>query len=57
MVPELRMKMRLPHVVPLSRQAQAILATLRKKSGDGSLVFDSPIHLGHALSENTPCIA
>lgn len=52
-VPEVRMKMRIPHVVPLSRQAQAILATLRKMSGDGSLVLDSPIHPGHPLSENT----
>lgn len=52
-VPEARMKMRIPHVVPLSRQARAILATLRKMSGDGALVLDSPIHPGHALSENT----
>jgi integrase len=52
-VPEVRMKMRIPHVVPLSRQAQAILATLRKMSGDGSLVLDSPIRPGHPLSENT----
>jgi integrase len=52
-VPEVRMKMRVPHVVPLSRQAQAILATLRKMSGDGALVLDSPIHPGHSLSENT----
>jgi integrase len=50
------MKMRIPHVVPLSRQAQAILATLREMSGDGSLVLDSPIRPGHPLSENTfPC--
>lgn len=52
-VPEERMKMRIPHVVPLSRQARAILATLRKMSGDGVLVLDSPIHPGHPLSENT----
>jgi len=52
-VPETRMKMRMPHVVPLSRQAQSILAKLREMSGDGALVLDSPIHPGHPLSENT----
>lgn len=45
------MKMRIPHVVPLSKQAQAILATLRKMGGDGSFVLDSLI--GHPLSKNT----
>lgn len=52
-VPEARMKMRIPHVVPLSRQARAILATLHEMSGDGALVLDSPIRPGHPLSENT----
>lgn len=52
-VPEGRMKMRIPHVVPMSRQVKAILATLWKMSGDGPLVLDSPIHPGHPLSENT----
>ncbi|WP_240204921.1 site-specific integrase [Variovorax sp. PDNC026] len=52
-VPETRMKMRMPHFVPLSRQAQSILAKLREMSGDSALVLDSPIHPGHALYENT----
>jgi integrase len=52
-VPEARMKMRIPHVVPLSRQAQSILVTLREMSGDGALVLESPIRPGHPLSENT----
>jgi integrase len=52
-VPETRMKMRIPHVVPLSRQAQEILATLRKMTGDGALVLDSPVRPGHPVSENT----
>lgn len=52
-VPEERTKMRIPHVVPLSRQARVILATLREMSGDGLLVLDSPIRPGHPVSENT----
>lgn len=52
-VPAERMKLRLPHVVPLSAQAQAVLASLRLLTGDGDLVMDSPLRPGHALSENT----
>jgi integrase len=44
---------KLPHVVPLSTQAQAILATLREVNGDVPLVLDSPANTGHPLSENT----
>ena len=52
-VPAERMKLRKPHVVPLSRQALAILAQLREMTGDGALVLDSPQRPGHTLSENT----
>ena len=52
-VPAERMKLRKPHVVPLSRQALAILAKLRDMTGDGDLVLDSPQRPGHSLSENT----
>ncbi|CUA96351.1 tyrosine-type recombinase/integrase [Thiomonas bhubaneswarensis] len=52
-VPENRMKAGLPHVVPLSRQAQAVLEQLRLLTGDRDLVLDSPLRSGHALSENT----
>ena len=52
-VPAERMKLRKPHVVPLSRQALAILAQLRDMTGDGDLVLDSPQRPGHPLSENT----
>lgn len=56
-VPAERMKgrqvKRLPHVVPLSKQAQAILAQLRAINGDVELVLDSPARPGHELSENT----
>lgn len=51
-VPENRMKLRLPHVVPLSPQAQAIVAQLRAMT-DGDLVLDSPAQPGHPISENT----
>ena len=52
-VPAERMKLRKPHVVPLSRQALAILAQLRDMTGDRDLVLDSPQRPGHPLSENT----
>jgi len=49
---ESRMKARLPHVVPLSTQARAILERLREVN-PGPLVLESPAHPGHPLSENT----
>jgi integrase len=56
-VPADRMKgkpeRRLPHVVPLSPQARAILDQLREINGDVDLVLDSPANPGHQLSENT----
>ena len=52
-VPEARMKVGLPHVVPLAPQAQAVLAELRPLTGEAELVLDSPLRPGHALSENT----
>ena len=52
-VPAERMKLRLPHVVPLSTQAQAVLGGLQLVSGDKEFVLDSPIKRGHPISENT----
>ena len=52
-VPADRMKLRKPHVVPLSRQVVAILDQLRELTGDGDLVLDSPQRPGHPVSENT----
>lgn len=56
-VPADRMKgkgdRRLPHVVPLSKQARAIVDRLREINGDSELVLDSPARPGHELSENT----
>jgi integrase len=41
-LPSHKMKMRKPHVVPLSRQAMAILKTQHAISGDGRYVFPGP---------------
>lgn len=52
-IPEERMKLRLPHVVPMSAPAQRLLEALRVINGDREYVFDSPIRSGHPISENT----
>ena len=41
-LPSHKMKMRKPHVVPLARQAMAILKTQHAISGDGRYVFPGP---------------
>ena len=51
-VPGERMKLRLPHVVPLSQQARAVLASLHVLSGDREFVLNSPVRPGHPISEN-----
>ncbi|HMQ91510.1 MAG TPA: integrase arm-type DNA-binding domain-containing protein [Amaricoccus sp.] len=51
-VPAERMKMKRPHVVPLSRQAAALVARLREISGKGVLMFPGR-RPGHPISENT----
>lgn len=43
---------RLPHVIPLSKQARAIVAQLQEMAG-GPLLLESPDRPGHPLSENT----
>ena len=52
-IPAERMKMRAPHVVPLSRQALDVIERQRAISGGGELVFPSPFYPGKPLSENT----
>lgn len=52
-IPAARMKMRTEHVVPLSRQAVAVLRTMQALSGTDALVFPSPYYPGKPLSENT----
>ena len=47
------MKLKMPHVVPLSAAVIALLEDLRKLSGRSELVFESPIRPGHSISENT----
>ncbi len=49
------MKLRVPHVVPLSAQARAVLGVLRGSTGQSGagLVFESSVRPGHAISENT----
>jgi integrase len=50
--PPERLKMRLEHLVPLSRQAAAVLRELRVHSGDSPNIFPSPGNGGY-MSSNT----
>jgi len=52
-IPAERMKMKEPHLVPLSRQALEVLRRQRAISGGQDLVFPSPFYPGKPLSENT----
>lgn len=51
-IPGARMKMGTPHLVPLSRQAQSILAEVRSYDLGGEFIFPSNTRSG-VLSENT----
>jgi integrase len=51
-IPAERMKMRLEHLVPLSRQAVAVLRELRALSGGSPKIFPSP-GKGDCMSSNT----
>lgn len=51
-IPAERMKMREPHIVPLSRQALEILNELRPITGRGRFLFPSPISNQRAMSDN-----
>ena len=53
-IPPERMKMKRPHLVPLSRQAMAILDAARPK--ESGLIFPSP-ETGEAMSDMTPVMA
>ncbi len=48
-----RMKMKTPHIVPLSRQAIHILQSLKNLTGDGLLVFPNRNSTNKAMSNNT----
>ncbi len=52
-VPAERMKMRVMHIVPLSQQALALLASLRPLSGRGALLFPAMTDHDRPMSENT----
>lgn len=52
-IPAERMKMRAPHVVPLSSQALGVLEAMRPLSGSRELIFPSVYYPGKAMSENT----
>ncbi len=52
-IPAARMKMKLEHRVPLSKQAVEVLRTMQTLSGDRELVFPSPFYPSKSLSENT----
>ncbi|MGZ8067400.1 tyrosine-type recombinase/integrase [Aeromonas salmonicida] len=52
-IPAERMKMRAPHIVPLSRQALAVLEELCQVSGHCELLFPSERKLTDPMSENT----
>jgi integrase len=51
-IPAEKMKMRQPHIVPLPRQALAILRQLQPLTGYGQYVFPSARRGGRPLSEN-----
>ena len=52
-IPPEKMKMRAPHIVPLSKQALAILKELRELNGKWRWVFPSRSNAQKPISENT----
>ncbi len=53
LIPAERMKMRAPHLVPLSRQVLAILEQLKEISGNREWVFPSHVKPRQPMSNNT----
>jgi integrase len=56
-IPAERMKMRALHVVPLSKQAVAVLRELQNHSGNRSCIFPNQHNPGTFMSENTMLFA
>ncbi len=52
-IPAERMKMRTPHIVPLSRQAVDVLQSLHTFTGHGRLIFPGERDHGKPMSNNT----
>lgn len=56
-IPKERMKMKRPHVVPLSKQALNILKELQKLTGDKEHIFHSPASKSKHISNGTVLMA
>ncbi len=52
-IPSERMKMKTPHIVPLSDQAITVLEEIKKISGGNALLFPSERGQGKSMSNNT----
>lgn len=52
-IPAARMKMRAEHIIPLSRQALAVLEELRRLTGHCELLFPGERKITNPMSENT----
>ena len=52
-IPAERMKMKTPHIIPLSRQAVEVLRALRLLTGNGKLVFPGALDKNTCMSNNT----
>jgi integrase len=52
-IPGQRMKMKIPHIIPLSRQALDILRELHPLTGNGNYVFPSEQTKARSMSDNT----
>lgn len=52
-IPEERMKRRLPHVVPLSTHVRSLLEELRPVTDESPYVLASPFHPAASISKNT----
>lgn len=52
-IPADKMKMRKPHIIPLSNQVIDILKSIEQVSGQGKYVFPSMVNKNNPMSENT----
>ena len=52
-IPAERMKMKTPHIVPLSRQSIHVLELLKNITGNGSMVFPNQNNHSKSMSNNT----
>lgn len=53
LIPEERMKMRIPHVVPISAHVRGLLAELRPMTDESPYVLASPVNRQTSISKNT----